>query len=185
MTWNGTGGGGTPRRSDFNALIDTNVNTVSAGANGAQKFYVDGNLVAVSRDAITDSTAKSYYAKFLEYSGKPDMWNTNLSYFCYGKNMDKATFDGRISNATVNGSNASNNSTVTVSSDSATVTFTNQLKRNDGVRLLVFMAVGKLMVVAKIRRYSPRTRAGFLLLLLWSGRQWIFLRVAMKSYLKT
>lgn len=132
VTWNGTGGGGTPRRSDFNALIDTNVNTVSAGANGAQKFYVDGNLVAVSRDAITDNTAKSYYAKFLEYSGKPDMWNTNLSYFCYGKNMDKATFDGRISNATVNGSSAANNSTVTVSSDSATVTFTNQLKRNDG-----------------------------------------------------
>lgn len=115
--------------SSFN--LDKNYETVrnSGQIYGGQTFYVNGVKAAHSETTAHSSKVKEYYENYRKDTpGVPNNWGKSLNYFCSGRPGDN-DFQGRIKSATVNGKSASNNSTINISGDEATVTFNNQMKR--------------------------------------------------------
>ena len=103
----------------------------------SHKFYTsDGELIAYADYKKRDSDVKTEYYDWLNkfgYSqGESDIWDSTLSWFCYGDGVKNsgASFTGSTT-IYVDGSPVGNGTTLTKSS--ATVTFSHNVKRgNDG-----------------------------------------------------
>lgn len=138
VSYNGLANGGNPPHGRWAGTNENNGLQYASqyNVNGAVVFYKGSNRIAKSVKVASDSEVRGYYDEFLAVSGRPDIWDGSLSYFCYGEGMSKTTFNGWVSNAKFSDENStnvslSNYSTRRVIGNSANLLFTNKMQRNN------------------------------------------------------
>ena len=131
---NGYSTAGNPEHQYGSSNRDKHFNDFSDSQLSHQFYTSSGSLIAYADYKKRDADVKAEYYKWLEKygyaQGESDIWDTTLSWFCYGPQVeeDGATFTGTVS-ASVGGATIANGGSKTVSGP-VTVTFTHTVKRN-------------------------------------------------------
>lgn len=134
----GFGSTGNPKHGQAGSTsnLDKNLSLVNTNIHRSQVFSVNGKEAAYSVRAASNSTVEGYYRQYINTTGDDNRWGGALNYFCWGEGMTATTFNGKISSAKfsdeiTNGAGLSLNATRNVVGNTAYVSFTNQMKRNN------------------------------------------------------
>ena len=98
----------------------------------SHEFYADNNKknrIAYAANIAKDSTVHDYYKQWLNVSGDNDIWNSDLSWFCWSETMGGNEFTGSI-DLKVNNVSVDNDASIEVG-ESAKVSFTHTVKRKN------------------------------------------------------
>ncbi len=138
VSYYGFGSTGNPQHSQAGSTshLNKNLSLVNTNIYRSQVFSVNGREAAYSVLAASNSTVEGYYRQYINTTGDDNRWGGALNYFCWGEGMAATTFNGKISSAKfsdeiTNGAGLSLNATRNVVGNTAYVSFTNQMKRNN------------------------------------------------------
>ncbi len=160
----GFGHAGNPAYNRAGSDVNRDKNIELVNSNPGQVFYVNDVKAASAMYAMEEDVVKGYYDEYIAASGDSDIWGESLNYFCWGKEMQKTTFEGRIntssySDEVTSWTDLSNNSSRQVVGNSANLSFTHQMRRhNNGI---AGIAYGFYDVDASISGYGVSSSQGF------------------------